>query len=68
MKDYRPPETQSEALALIEKHIERDGICAGCLASWARLTAFPCLHVQSASRILAQTPGANDRADLATGL
>ncbi|MGI5239813.1 hypothetical protein [Dactylosporangium sp. CA-139066] len=56
MKDYRAPETRSEALAFLEHHIERDGICEGCLASWARLVAFPCLYAQAAQRILANDP------------
>ena len=58
MKDYRAPETRSEALAILEKHTERDGICEGCLASWARLVDFPCSHAQSARRILADAPAA----------
>ncbi|GGM41323.1 hypothetical protein ACFFX1_12825 [Dactylosporangium sucinum] len=63
MKDYRAPETRSEALALLEQHVERDGICEGCLASWARLVAFPCSHAQSARRFLAGAPTAGDPAD-----
>ncbi|MET7397525.1 hypothetical protein ABZS66_28965 [Dactylosporangium sp. NPDC005572] len=55
MKDFRAPETRSEALTLLEKHTERDGICEGCLGSWARLVPFPCSLVRSAHRILAGT-------------
>ncbi|UWZ37087.1 hypothetical protein Drose_01835 [Dactylosporangium roseum] len=54
MKDYRTPETRNEALVLLEKHTERDGICEGCLSSWARLAEFPCSLVQSARRFLTE--------------
>ncbi|GAA2332530.1 hypothetical protein [Dactylosporangium salmoneum] len=61
MKDYRAPENRSEALALLETHIERDGICEGCLASWARLVDFPCSFAQAAHRILADDAATGDR-------
>lgn len=67
MKDYREPETRSEALAILEKHTERDGICEGCLAAWARLTAFPCSHVRSAYRVLARDLAGGDGPDRAAG-
>ncbi|MEV6923854.1 hypothetical protein AB0M46_04980 [Dactylosporangium sp. NPDC051485] len=66
MKDYRAPESRSEALAFLENHIERDGICEGCLASWARLVDFPCSYAQAARRILAEDPAGGDPADPAT--
>jgi hypothetical protein len=53
MKDYRAPETMSEARAILERHTERDGICEGCLSLWARLVEFPCPYVQAARRLVA---------------
>jgi hypothetical protein len=59
MKDYPPPDTRDEALAVLAGHVERDGVCEGCLASWAKSVVFPCSHVLLARRVLADLPPAS---------
>lgn len=52
-------ELTEQAIALRSVHVERDGICAGCLDMWARLAPHPCPQADWAERVLQQaTPTA----------
>ncbi|WP_238011602.1 hypothetical protein KZZ52_33420 [Dactylosporangium sp. AC04546] len=52
MKDYGPPRSRAEAEQTVAAHTARDGICEGCLAAWARLTQYPCIHLQWAQALI----------------
>ncbi|GGM23355.1 hypothetical protein GCM10007977_025700 [Dactylosporangium sucinum] len=52
MRDFGPPSSRAEAERTVAAHTARDGICEGCLAAWARMTPYPCIHLQRAQVLL----------------
>jgi hypothetical protein len=51
------PSTQADVLAdaqaVIDAHFDDNGICRGCLVSWARLAPHPCPQRQWATSVMA---------------
>ncbi|MEV4515609.1 hypothetical protein AB0K00_42455 [Dactylosporangium sp. NPDC049525] len=48
------PDLTDQIRMLVAVHVERDGMCEGCLNTWARLAPHPCRWAQWAHAWLAE--------------
>jgi hypothetical protein len=51
------------AAAVLAVHTDDNGMCAGCIAAWARLAPFPCEQRRWADSVIRRPSGVDRFAD-----